>query len=66
MFGFSGEHILIALVVLLIFGPKNLPKMGSFLGKTLRSFKDGVNGVIEPEYKNLDKDQAKENINNPA
>ena len=32
----------IFLVVLLIFGPKKIPELGSALGKTLRGFKDEV------------------------
>ncbi len=34
-------HLVILLViVLLIFGPKRLPELGSSLGKTIRMFKD--------------------------
>ena len=34
------EIILIVIVVLVIFGPKRLPEMGSSLGKAIREFKN--------------------------
>ena len=39
-----GTHeLLISLVVaLLIFGPKNLPKLGKMFGKTINGFKKGM------------------------
>ena len=36
------ELAVILAVVLVIFGPKNLPKLGSSLGKTVKSFRDGI------------------------
>ena len=36
------ELIIILVVVLLIFGPKNLPKLGSALGKTVKGLRDGM------------------------
>jgi sec-independent protein translocase protein TatA len=44
--GFIGmpEIILLALVALVLFGPKRLPEMGRGLGKGLREFKDSVSG----------------------
>lgn len=43
MFGLSGEHLLILAGVLLIFGPRKLPELGSSFGKALRNFKEGLN-----------------------
>ncbi|MGE4232922.1 MAG: twin-arginine translocase TatA/TatE family subunit [Bacteriovoracia bacterium] len=43
MFGLSGEHLLILAGVLLIFGPRKLPELGSSVGKALRNFKEGFN-----------------------
>ncbi len=41
MFGLGlPEMGVIALVALLIFGPKKIPELGSALGKTLRGFKE--------------------------
>ena len=38
------ELIIILIVVLLIFGPKNLPKLGNAIGKTFKSLRDGMDG----------------------
>ncbi|MDJ0696573.1 MAG: twin-arginine translocase TatA/TatE family subunit [Mastigocoleus sp. MO_167.B18] len=41
MFGLGLPELgIIALVAVLIFGPKKLPQLGSSLGKTLRGFKE--------------------------
>ena len=45
----STELILIVLVVLLIFGGKKIPELMRGLGKGMRSFKDGMNEVTNPE-----------------
>jgi sec-independent protein translocase protein TatA len=44
MLGLSGEHILVLLVILLIFGPKRLPELGHSIGRTMKNFKDALNG----------------------
>ena len=38
---------LILLVVLVIFGPKNLPKLGSALGKTVKNVREGMEGDLD-------------------
>jgi sec-independent protein translocase protein TatA len=38
------ELLILALVVLLVFGPKRLPEMGRSLGKGMREFKSAVTG----------------------
>ena len=45
MFPKGMEWILILIVVLVIFGPKNLPKLGKSLGKTVKKMciRDRVN-----------------------
>jgi sec-independent protein translocase protein TatA len=44
--GLGGQEILlIALVVLLFFGGKKIPEMMRGLGKGVKSFKDGINGI---------------------
>ena len=52
------EIILIALVVLLLFGGKKIPELMKGLGKGVRSFKDGMNGVDLDDSKAADKDKA--------
>ena len=39
------EILLIALVVLLFFGGKKIPELMKGLGKGVKSFKDGMNGI---------------------
>lgn len=56
------EIILIALIVLLLFGGKKIPEMMKGLGKGVKSFKDGMNGK-EDDTKNdssSDKDEKSE------
>ena len=55
----TGEIIIIALVVLLLFGGKKIPEMMKGLGKGVRSFKEGMN---EPDAdpKNSDKADKQE------
>lgn len=43
------ELMIILLVVLIIFGPKQLPKLGKMFGKTMRNFKDGINDAADDE-----------------
>ena len=39
------EIVIIALVVLLLFGGKKIPELMKGLGKGVKSFKDGMNGL---------------------
>ena len=39
------ELVIILIVALLIFGPKNLPKLGSALGKTVKNMRAGMDEV---------------------
>ena len=41
----AGEIIVIALVVLLLFGGKKIPELMKGLGKGVRSFKEGMNNI---------------------
>ena len=38
------ELLIILAVILLIFGPKNLPKLGASVGKTVKSLREGLGG----------------------
>jgi sec-independent protein translocase protein TatA len=53
------EILVIALIILLLFGGKKIPELMKGIGKGVKSFKDGMNG-IEDEIKNGDSDK-KEN-----
>ena len=41
----AGEIIVIALIVLLLFGGKKIPELMKGLGKGVRSFKEGMNNI---------------------
>ena len=53
------EWIVIALVVLLLFGGKKIPELMRGLGKGVKSFKDGMKEV-EGEVKEIKKDLESE------
>ncbi len=44
MFPKGTEWIIILVIALLIFGPKNLPKLGASLGKTVKNIREGMSG----------------------
>ena len=62
------EIILIALIVLLLFGGKKIPELMKGMGKGIKNFKEGMNGMEEEinqpvkpaEYKETDKDKPVE------
>lgn len=56
MFGHTPELIIVLVVALLIFGPKKLPEMGSAIGKTVKSFRKGMNELNQPDETHLPKD----------
>jgi len=39
------EMIIILIIILVIFGPKNLPKLGAALGKAVKGVREGVDGI---------------------
>ncbi len=56
----GSEWIIIALVILLLFGGKKIPELMRGLGKGVKSFKDGVNEAKEEINK------AQEDLDKPA
>jgi len=50
----TGEIIIIAIIVLLLFGGKKIPELMKGIGKGVKSFKDGVKG-LEDDVKLDDK-----------
>ncbi len=57
---FSGEHLLILVLVFLFFGPRFLPSIGETLGKSVRNLKDGLGGVKEPSFRKISETIIKE------
>lgn len=43
------EIVVIAIIVLLLFGGKKIPELMSGLGKGVKSFKDGMKGIEDTE-----------------
>ncbi|MCI7780191.1 MAG: twin-arginine translocase TatA/TatE family subunit [Bacteroidales bacterium] len=56
-----GEVLVIALIVLLLFGGKKIPELMRGLGTGVKSFKDGMNGI---EEKSKEQHRTNENKNN--
>ena len=56
------ELIVIALVILILFGGRKIPELMKGLGKGVKSFKDGMDGIEEaskaPEKKEPSVDQT--------
>ena len=59
----TGEIIIVALVVLLLFGGKKIPELMRGLGKGVQSFKGGMNDVrkeLDDISKDIDTDSKEE------
>lgn len=41
--------VLIAIIALLVFGPKKLPEIGKAFGSSLREFKNATQGLVNDE-----------------
>jgi sec-independent protein translocase protein TatA len=53
----TGEIILIALLVLLLFGGKKIPELMRGIGKGVKSFKDGISDVESTIRKDIEEDK---------
>ncbi len=63
MFGLGWTEVgVIAIVALLIFGPKKIPELGTALGKTLRGFKEELNKNSSDDT-SLEAEKGEEEIN---
>lgn len=57
MFGLGLPEVgIIAIIALVVFGPKKIPEMGSALGKTLRGFKQEMNKPTSEEKDDQEQD----------
>ena len=57
------ELVVILIVVLLIFGPKNLPKLGSAIGKSVKNLREGLDSGKKDK---ADIEKAAEKAEEPA
>lgn len=55
----TGEMIIVMVIVLLIFGPKNLPKLANAMGRAINDFKKGLSGVDAELRAEIERDEAK-------
>ena len=51
----TGEIVIIAIVVLLLFGGKKIPELMKGIGKGVKNFKDGVKGLDDIKLDDNDK-----------
>ncbi len=56
----TNELLIILVVVLLIFGPKNLPKLGKMFGKTMSNFKKGMDETEDDDDSSDKKEEKKD------
>ncbi len=57
------EIIIIAIIILLLFGGKKIPELMKGLGKGVKSFKDGMNEVSDEINKPSSGNQSQNNNN---
>lgn len=56
----AAEVIVIALIILLIFGGKKIPELMKGIGKGVRSFKEGMNNIESESERPGQKTESKE------
>jgi sec-independent protein translocase protein TatA len=49
MFNISKEMIIIVVIVMIIFGPKQIPKLAKMAGGAMKSVRDGIEGKVEDD-----------------
>lgn len=60
------EYLVIAVVLLILFGPNKLPELGRAFGKMLREFKNSTRGIIEDDVSSGAKEQPVVAATNPS
>ena len=62
LLGIGGQELIfIALIILLLFGGKKIPELIKGLGKGVKSFKDGMNGIDETVEETVSLENKKSN-----
>ena len=60
------ELLIILAVILLIFGPKNLPKLGGAFGKTVKNLREGMGGGDKNIVAADDEEEVIEEVEEPV
>lgn len=60
------ELLIILAVILLIFGPKNLPKLGGAIGKTVKNLREGMGGGDKNIEEADDEEEVIEEVEEPV
>lgn len=60
------ELLIILAVILLIFGPKNLPKLGGAIGKTVKNLREGMGGGDKNIVEADDEEEVIEEVEEPV
>lgn len=54
--------IIIAVIALLVFGPKKLPEIGKAFGSSLREFKTATKGLVDDDDDTVKKAEDKKEV----
>lgn len=54
--------IIILVIILILFGPRKLPEVGSAVGKTLAEFKKSAKDIMEDDDDGLKKTETQEQV----
>jgi len=49
MFNISKEMIIVVVIVMIIFGPKQIPKLAKMAGNAMKSVRDGIEGKVDDD-----------------
>ena len=60
------ELLIILAVILLIFWPKNLPKLGGAIGKTVKNLREGIGGGDKNIVEADDEEEVIEEVEEPV
>jgi len=53
------EIVIILIIVLLLFGGSKIPELMRGVGKGVKSFKDGMNGIEDPKEEKKNEEEKK-------
>ena len=53
------EIAIVAIIAILVLGPKRLPEAGRGLGKSMREFKSGISGITGDDEKSVEPTETK-------